>query len=111
MLDLLSPRYDTAAALSLKHSITRILSHSQKDTLDTLDVCLPVYGAGVAREFARKLWNALKLEVVLFQRPKYPHHSHPPPIDLPAYRPGNGRESLEDLPSVDTNHILYHQWG
>ncbi|EJF59029.1 ARM repeat-containing protein [Dichomitus squalens LYAD-421 SS1] len=36
---------------------------TKKDTLDTLDVCLPVYGAGVAREFARKLWNALKLEI------------------------------------------------
>ncbi|KAI1791817.1 ARM repeat-containing protein [Ganoderma leucocontextum] len=36
---------------------------TKKDTLDTLDVCLPVYGAAVAREFARKLWNALKLEI------------------------------------------------
>ncbi|KAI0738521.1 ARM repeat-containing protein [Daedaleopsis nitida] len=36
---------------------------TKQDTLDTLDVCLPVYGAAVAREFARKLWNTLKLEI------------------------------------------------
>ncbi|KAI0773303.1 ARM repeat-containing protein [Trametes elegans] len=36
---------------------------TKKDTLDTLDVCLPVYGSAVARENARKLWNCLKLEI------------------------------------------------
>ncbi|KAI0352164.1 ARM repeat-containing protein [Trametes cingulata] len=36
---------------------------TKKDTLDTLDVCLPVYGPVVAREHARKLWNCLKLEI------------------------------------------------
>ncbi|KAI0372603.1 ARM repeat-containing protein [Pilatotrama ljubarskyi] len=36
---------------------------TKKDTLDTLDVCLPVYGPAVAREHARKLWNCLKLEI------------------------------------------------
>ncbi|RPD59070.1 ARM repeat-containing protein [Lentinus tigrinus ALCF2SS1-7] len=36
---------------------------TKKDTLDTLDVCLPVYGPTVAREFARKMWNTLKLEI------------------------------------------------
>ncbi|KAJ3521011.1 hypothetical protein NMY22_g12497 [Coprinellus aureogranulatus] len=36
---------------------------NQRDILETLDVCLPVYGPKVARSFARKLWNALKLEV------------------------------------------------
>ena len=35
----------------------------QKDTLETLDICLPVYGPAVAREHARKMWNCLKLEV------------------------------------------------
>lgn len=35
-----------------------------------LDDCLPVYGAGHARTHARKLWNALKLEI--FQ-PTDPH--------------------------------------
>ncbi|KAI0831813.1 ARM repeat-containing protein [Trametes gibbosa] len=36
---------------------------TKKDTLDTLDICLPVYGPVVARENARKLWNCLKLEI------------------------------------------------
>lgn len=36
---------------------------SQKDTLQTLTSCLPIYGSALARVSARKLWNALKLEV------------------------------------------------
>ncbi|TFK91443.1 ARM repeat-containing protein [Polyporus arcularius HHB13444] len=36
---------------------------TKKDTLDTLNVCLPVYGRAVVREFARKMWNTLKLEI------------------------------------------------
>ncbi|OSD04782.1 ARM repeat-containing protein [Trametes coccinea BRFM310] len=36
---------------------------TKKDTLETLDVCLPVYGPAIARENARKLWNCLKLEI------------------------------------------------
>ncbi len=40
--------------------------HFQRDTLETLSVCLPVYGPGVAQEFSRKLWNLLKLEVIYY---------------------------------------------
>ncbi|OCH91496.1 ARM repeat-containing protein [Obba rivulosa] len=36
---------------------------TKRDTLTALDACLPVYGAAVARGFARKLWNLLKLEI------------------------------------------------
>ncbi|KIP04531.1 hypothetical protein PHLGIDRAFT_191607 [Phlebiopsis gigantea 11061_1 CR5-6] len=36
---------------------------TKRDTLQTLDVCLPVYGSLVAKENARKLWNTLKLEI------------------------------------------------
>ncbi|KAF8268710.1 ARM repeat-containing protein [Lactarius quietus] len=36
---------------------------TKRDTLQTLSVCLPVYGPNVARNFARKLWNSLKLEI------------------------------------------------
>lgn len=35
----------------------------QRDTLQTLDEALPVYGPSTARNHARKLWNSLKLEV------------------------------------------------
>ncbi|TEB36758.1 ARM repeat-containing protein [Coprinellus micaceus] len=36
---------------------------AKRDILETLNVCLPVYGPKIARSFARKLWNSLKLEV------------------------------------------------
>ncbi|KAJ8481644.1 hypothetical protein ONZ51_g5860 [Trametes cubensis] len=36
---------------------------TKKDTLETLDICLPVYGPAVTREHARKMWNCLKLEI------------------------------------------------
>lgn len=35
----------------------------KKDALQTLSSCIPVYGAALGRVSARKLWNALKLEV------------------------------------------------
>ncbi|KAL0577529.1 hypothetical protein V5O48_004470 [Marasmius crinis-equi] len=36
---------------------------TKRDTLETMSVCFPVYGAPLARSNARKLWNALKLEI------------------------------------------------
>ncbi|KAF9480547.1 ARM repeat-containing protein [Pholiota conissans] len=36
---------------------------TKKDTLQTMASCLPVYGSALARVSARKLWNALKLEI------------------------------------------------
>ncbi|KAI0258930.1 ARM repeat-containing protein [Gloeopeniophorella convolvens] len=36
---------------------------TKRDTLQTLSVCLPVYGSGIARNSARKLWSSLKLEI------------------------------------------------
>ncbi|KAF8967720.1 ARM repeat-containing protein [Flammula alnicola] len=36
---------------------------TKKDTLQTMSSCLPVYGSALARVSARKLWNALKLEI------------------------------------------------
>ncbi|KAI0282989.1 ARM repeat-containing protein [Russula brevipes] len=36
---------------------------TKRDTLQTLALCLPVYGSGVAVNSARKLWSSLKLEV------------------------------------------------
>ncbi|KAF7308252.1 ARM repeat-containing protein [Mycena chlorophos] len=35
----------------------------KRDTLQTMAICFPVYGPALARENARKLWNALKLEI------------------------------------------------
>ncbi|CDO69761.1 hypothetical protein BN946_scf184766.g6 [Trametes cinnabarina] len=56
--------------LLLAFAIDRVLliefdvqKHIEKDTLETLDICLPVYGPAIARESARKLWNCLKLEI------------------------------------------------
>ncbi|KAH9059086.1 ARM repeat-containing protein [Lactarius vividus] len=36
---------------------------TKRDTLQTLSVCLPVYGSRVAGKFARQLWSSLKLEI------------------------------------------------
>ncbi|KAH8111038.1 ARM repeat-containing protein [Phellopilus nigrolimitatus] len=36
---------------------------TKKDIIVTMASCIPVYGASVARTFAKKLWNSLKLEV------------------------------------------------
>ncbi|KAJ6614174.1 Dos2-interacting transcription regulator of RNA-Pol-II-domain-containing protein [Mycena sp. CBHHK59/15] len=35
----------------------------RRDTLEAMSVCFPVYGPALARVNARKLWNALKLEI------------------------------------------------
>ncbi|EAU90313.2 hypothetical protein CC1G_08995 [Coprinopsis cinerea okayama7 len=52
--------------LAIPHFLENLVSGSRvakRDTLETLTACLPVYGPGVARNFSRKLWNSLKLEV------------------------------------------------
>ncbi|THH00606.1 hypothetical protein EW026_g1943 [Hermanssonia centrifuga] len=36
---------------------------TKRDTLQTLRICFPIYGALVARNNAKKLWNAFKLEI------------------------------------------------
>ncbi|GBE89610.1 MMS19 nucleotide excision repair [Sparassis crispa] len=36
---------------------------TKRDTLQAFDLGLPVYGPAVARNFARKMWNSLKLEI------------------------------------------------
>ncbi|KZT07275.1 ARM repeat-containing protein [Laetiporus sulphureus 93-53] len=36
---------------------------TKRDTLQAMDSCLPIYGPATARNNARKLWNALKLEI------------------------------------------------
>lgn len=38
----------------------------QRDTLQSMAICFPVYGPVVARSFARKLWSSIKLEVCCF---------------------------------------------
>ena len=42
-------------------------NRSQIDTLQALSASLPVYGSALARASARKLWNALKLEVSVME--------------------------------------------
>ncbi|PPQ62900.1 hypothetical protein CVT24_006298 [Panaeolus cyanescens] len=36
---------------------------TKTDTLQTMGVCIPVYGSAIARAYSRKLWNSLKLEI------------------------------------------------
>ena len=35
----------------------------QRDTLQTMAVCIPVYGSAIILKFAETIWNALKVEV------------------------------------------------
>jgi hypothetical protein len=44
-----------------------IIYIQQRQTLEALDACFPVYGAATVREFAKQFWEVLKIEVcVLF---------------------------------------------
>ncbi|KAG9009002.1 hypothetical protein FRB94_012639 [Tulasnella sp. JGI-2019a] len=38
--------------------------HVKRDTLQTLSVCLPIYGPAASRRFATTLWEALKVEIL-----------------------------------------------
>ncbi|KAF7798029.1 hypothetical protein EIP86_009241 [Pleurotus ostreatoroseus] len=42
---------------------------TKRDTLQTLDICLPVYGSSTARKHAKELWNTLKLEATQIFQP------------------------------------------
>jgi len=42
---------------------TYLRSLFQRDTLQTMAACFPVYGSALARSSARKLWSTLKMEV------------------------------------------------
>ena len=42
---------------------TFLTDKQKRDTLQTLALCLPVYGPSVAANSARKLWSSLKLEI------------------------------------------------
>ncbi|KAI0642252.1 ARM repeat-containing protein [Trametes meyenii] len=58
-----TPAFGSMAIPLFLEKLTAGSPVTKKDTLDTLDACLPVYGPSVARENARKLWNCLKLEI------------------------------------------------
>ncbi|KAH6916048.1 RNAPII transcription regulator C-terminal-domain-containing protein [Coprinopsis sp. MPI-PUGE-AT-0042] len=52
--------------LAIPHFLENLVSGSRpakRDTLETLAACLPIYGAITARNFGKKMWNSLKLEV------------------------------------------------
>jgi DNA repair/transcription protein MET18/MMS19 len=40
-----------------------LINKQKRDTLQTLALCLPIYGPSVAANSARKLWSSLKLEI------------------------------------------------
>ena len=44
----------------IQHGLT---TNQKRDTLQTLALCLPVYGSTIAANSARKLWSSLKLEI------------------------------------------------
>lgn len=36
---------------------------TKRDTLHAMDICLPIYGSAVSREFGKKIWSSLKIEI------------------------------------------------
>ncbi|KAG1764825.1 ARM repeat-containing protein [Suillus occidentalis] len=36
---------------------------TKRDTLHAMDACLPIYGSAVSREFGKKIWSSLKIEI------------------------------------------------
>ncbi|KAL4245852.1 MMS19 nucleotide excision repair protein [Abortiporus biennis] len=58
-----TPLFGPLAIPLFLEKLTAGTPNTKKDTLQTLDECLPIYGASVARANARKLWNTLKLEI------------------------------------------------
>ncbi|KAJ2933120.1 hypothetical protein H1R20_g3952, partial [Candolleomyces eurysporus] len=58
-----TPLFGTLAIPHYLENLVAVGRPAKKDILETIAVCLPVYGSQVARSFARKLWNSLKLEV------------------------------------------------
>ncbi|KAI0686671.1 ARM repeat-containing protein [Cytidiella melzeri] len=58
-----TPAFGPMAIPLFQEKLTAGSPATKRDTLQTLDVCLPVYGLGVAKDHARKLWNTLRLEI------------------------------------------------
>ncbi|KAH9943852.1 ARM repeat-containing protein [Amylocystis lapponica] len=58
-----TPAFGALAIPLFMEKLTAGTPPTKRDTLRALDVCLPVYGAAVASEHARKMWNTLKLEI------------------------------------------------
>ncbi|KAG7093965.1 hypothetical protein E1B28_007596 [Marasmius oreades] len=58
-----TPLFGTLAIPLFLEKLTAGSPVTKRDTLETMAICIPVYGSSIARTNARKLWNALKLEV------------------------------------------------
>ncbi|KAH8075854.1 ARM repeat-containing protein [Cristinia sonorae] len=58
-----SPAFGPFAIPLFIEKLTAGSPTTKRDTLQTLDEALPIYGASLARTHARKLWNSLKLEI------------------------------------------------
>ncbi|RDB23653.1 MMS19 nucleotide excision repair [Hypsizygus marmoreus] len=58
-----SPSFGPLAVPVFLEKLTAGSPSTKRDTLQTMAVCLPVYGSTLARVSGRKLWNALKLEI------------------------------------------------
>ncbi|KAF8074920.1 Dos2-interacting transcription regulator of RNA-Pol-II-domain-containing protein [Lyophyllum atratum] len=58
-----SPSFGPMAVPVFLEKLTAGSPTTKRDTLQTMSLCLPIYGSTLARISARKLWNALKLEI------------------------------------------------
>ncbi|KAI0091461.1 ARM repeat-containing protein [Irpex rosettiformis] len=58
-----TPAFGPMAIPLFLEKITAGSPATKRDTLQTLDICLPVCGSSVAKDHARKLWNTFRLEI------------------------------------------------
>ncbi|KAF9221464.1 ARM repeat-containing protein [Gyrodon lividus] len=58
-----SPAFGSLGISLFLEKLTAGSPTTKRDTLQTMSICFPVYGSTVAREFGRKVWSALKLEI------------------------------------------------
>ncbi|GJE98061.1 Dos2-interacting transcription regulator of RNA-Pol-II-domain-containing protein [Phanerochaete sordida] len=92
-----TPEFGPLAVPLFLEKITAGSPATKRDTLQTLDACLPVYGASVAREHARKLWNTLKLEIFQPTDPETESMAlHTVQVLIQTIYSGTGAETSED---------------
>jgi len=102
----LTAGYPTTKVSECRPTMSTLFIIMQRDTLQALSSCLPVYGAALASTAARKLWSALKLEV------NCPHYSmgdlsHSiPSVDIPPCRFHRRSRSASNHARTRQDHLL-----
>ncbi|KAG9001211.1 hypothetical protein FRB90_011657 [Tulasnella sp. 427] len=87
-----SPFFGTLAVPIFMEKLAATTASVKQDVLQTMSICLPVYGSAVARNFGSTIWDAVKIEI--FQ-----------PIDAETEKAALEATSalVRTLPSADDN--------